>query len=318
MGLSDERSTPLAEHLKQLQESVRMACEQFRKNATLQIDTKALLGPLIEAQERTRESLRKAVQAQRLQATRFIEPFRVPEAFAVDLSRLVQPAFDLRAQFEEALKPAISAAIETFKVLPELTREALLVLGKHGWFIDIEIPFSSIWALENALKEGRIEDAEEALVKYYRERCPEIAESLKKAYPHRAAIIGAAFDAHARAEYVLSIPVFLAQADGICQELIKIQLYKKERNGRPATSVYVEAIAIDTFEAALLSPLTQPLPISASAHQRADDFSELNRHQILHGESTDYGTEVNSLKAISLLSYVGHILQPSNDSKEEP
>ena len=34
----------------------------------------------------------------------------------------------------------------------------------------------------------------------------------------------------------------------------------------------------------------------------------LNRHEVLHGESVDYGTEINSLKAISLLYYIASVL----------
>ena len=38
--------------------------------------------------------------------------------------------------------------------------------------------------------------------------------------------------------------------------------------------------------------------------ERGDPFVGLNRHQVLHGESVDYDTEQNSLKAISLLTYL--------------
>ncbi len=34
-------------------------------------------------------------------------------------------------------------------------------------------------------------------------------------------------------------------------------------------------------------------------------FNALNRHQVLHGEVSNYGTELNSLKAFSLLAFVG-------------
>ena len=70
----------------------------------------------------------------------------------------------------------------------------------------------------------------------------------------------------------------------------------------------MEQIASDTYRAALLSPLAQTLPIGASKHERPEDFTELNRHVVLHGESLDYGTKINSLKAISLINYVAHVL----------
>jgi hypothetical protein len=49
---------------------------------------------------------------------------------------------------------------------------------------------------------------------------------------------------------------------------------------------------------------------SAEARQTAaqasgEFFTALNRHQVMHGESSDYGTEINSLKAFSFLVFVG-------------
>ena len=58
----------------------------------------------------------------------------------------------------------------------------------------------------------------------------------------------------------------------------------------------------------LLSPLTETLPINASEYERQEDFEGLNRHIIMHGESLDYGTEVNGLKAISLINYISQVL----------
>jgi hypothetical protein len=61
--------------------------------------------------------------------------------------------------------------------------------------------------------------------------------------------------------------------------------------------------------AALLSPLAQTLPIGASERQRNEEFIGLNRHMVLHGESLNYGNKINSLKAISLINYVAHVLK---------
>lgn len=54
-------------------------------------------------------------------------------------------------------------------------------------------------------------------MEYFRGRAVEITSTLKTAFPPRAKIIESAFAAHARGEYELCIPVFFAQADGICQ-----------------------------------------------------------------------------------------------------
>jgi hypothetical protein len=42
-----------------------------------------------------------------------------------------------------------------------------------------------------------------------------------------------------------------------------------------------------------------------AAQASGESFTALNRHQVIHGECWDYGTEINSLKAFSFLAFVG-------------
>lgn len=215
------------------------------------------------------------------------------------------------------ISPALENFIESFRELPEQTQTALLTLGNHGWFFDLEMPMSSLWALEAALNEGNIAEAEAALADYYRENLDIIENRLCSKFPHRAKIIKAAFSAHRRGEYELSIPIFLAQTDGICYEVINHYYFIRVRGERkPSTAIYVDSVASNAFRQALLAPLSQPLPISASQKERGDTFNELNRHQVMHGESLDYGTDINSLKSISLITYVSHVLKLDNADVE--
>ena len=233
------------------------------------------------------------------------------------LANSFDPILAFQKNIEKIVGPAFKAFVKSWEVLPERTRNVLLLLGQHGWFLDLwGMPLSGLWELERAFDTGDINKAEQALIEYYKERLSEIAEELNTDYPDRTPILSAAFNAHNRGEYELSVPVFLAQADGICQELIGIQLYKKQNN-KPATASYVETIATDTFRSALLHPLACVLPISESERGRGADFDQLNRHQVLHGESVDYGTEVNSLKAISLLNYVAKILKHNEKDAQQ-
>ncbi len=80
-------------------------------------------------------------------------------------------------------------------------------------------------------------------------------------------------------------------------------------------AIYVKQVApAGTLEAAFLSPFAETLPISASEDERDDRFSGLNRHMILHGESLDYGTRINSLKAISYINYVTQVLKMDDEN----
>ena len=232
-------------------------------------------------------------------------------------SNIINLERKFRSQLETLISPAFTTFIESSKKLPEKTRNALLVLGEHGWYLDLEMPLTGLWNLEQEFKRGNVERVELALVKYFKGRAAGISKTLITGYPRRAKIISAAFKAHERGEYELSIPALLAQADGICQELIGAQLFKK-RDNRPITALYIDDFAMDTFSSALLHPLSQLLPISYSADQRGEDFDVLNRHQVLHGESVNYGTEVNFLKTISLINYITQVLKKDRQDTVAP
>lgn len=292
---------PFAEMQQQLQKSLNPPYLKMQKQMQ-----KSLL-PILEAQKKLQESLRPLVAAS-MQMTKLADRVGIPKVLTVDMSQFIQPAIEFRRQLEGLISPAFIKFVEFFKTLPERMRNALLILGMHGWFLDLEMSIPGIFELEQALEDGNVEDAEQALIEHYRKRLIDIEENIKTYYPRRARVLSSAFKAHRRGEYELSIPVLLAQTDGICQELINIQLFSK-KDKKPATADYVESIAADVYRKVLLFPLIHSLPISASANERGTNFTDLNRHQVLHGESVDYGTEINSLKAISLLNYIAHTLK---------
>ncbi len=195
----------------------------------------------------------------------------------------------------------------TVEKLPAKLRESLLPFAMEGWFIDPEFEIPTIFELHRQLTQDGIDEVNSRFSHYYRENLVRIMETLILLYPDRAKIISSAFRAHERAEYELSIPILLSQSDGICQELVKMELYKK-KNRKPLIAVYFNSLPENSFFAAFFDPLSHCLPLSASASERLENFSSLNRHQILHGESTLYCTEINSLKSVSLIAYIGLLL----------
>jgi hypothetical protein len=106
----------------------------------------------------------------------------------------------------------------------------------------------------------------------------------------------------------LSVPVFIAQADGLASEITgKSPL---EAAGKAFRVQYEN----DQELLDLLDPFfdlhTSEFMMSAKARQEGERasghaFTALNRHQGLHGERSDYGTELNSLKAFSFLVFAG-------------
>lgn len=272
------------------------------------------LRPILNIQEEMFRNMKPIIEAQQQIAA---QNQSVITELTKSAHNMLKPLEDFRINLENLISPAFVEFTKNLAALPERTRKSLMVLAKHGWFFDPEMPIVGIREIENILENGDTESANSELMEYFSERLSEIEEDIKKKFPTRANILECAFNAHRRKEYALSIPVFLIQADGICYDLINKQLYSKKGKA-PVIAEYAETITTDVFRSALLYPLTQPLPISAYAKERAEDFSDLNRHQVIHGESTDYDTEINSLKAISLLNYVSYVLsQGSSDTDED-
>jgi len=304
----------LPEYLEQLYRSTQLFQRQLAPLTEMHEQMREALRPTIEFNEQITKALQPVAEMQR-RVAELTSITRLPDSLYAGLTAAAEGAFEFRRQLEAFATPAFTNLAEHFRKLPERTRNALLVLGNHGWYLDLEMPLPALWELERDLTDGNVDEAETSLQEYFRERADGIATALKVAFPRRERVLGAAFAAHARGEFELSIPVFLAQADGICLELIGVQLFTK-RDKKPAPAAYVESIALDTFRSAMMHPLANPLPISFSAQERGADFDDLNRHQVLHGESVDYGIEVNSLKAISLLNYVFQVLSKDDQSEK--
>lgn len=269
------------------------------------------MSPALEVQEALRQSMQPIIEAQN-SLEKALEPILAQQESWKKLAESVQMLAVQATDFQESIQQLVTLSFEplqkTFRELPPRTREALLLLGEQGWYFDLEMPIQGLWQLTDALLEGNVTEAEEALVEYFESRLSEIEQSITARFPHREHLVRAAFNAHRRQEYALAIPVLLAQTDGICKEVSNQYLFMKQ-NKRPRTAIYVEQIAADSFTAALLSPLAQTLPISASESGRPEGANALNRHAVLHGESLNYGSKINSLKAISLINYVAHVLE---------
>jgi hypothetical protein len=94
---------------------------------------------------------------------------------------------------------------------------------------------------------------------------------------------------------------------------------EKVKNGALEVAAKIRAKSEDEFTSAATAALFEKLPLVAGKEDRADvlkrsgktEWLELNRHLVLHGESVDYGTQMNSLKAISLLSFIAGFVKPS-------
>lgn len=239
---------------------------------------------------------------------------------AFDISAINDCCRQLQQKMVQFNWAKVDSFLKTYEQLPAQTRTTLISLAKRGWFIyNSELGLADIVKFNSKIAAGDIDEIESYVFEYYDTRTIDIEASILKKYKQRAHVIGAAFRAHRSGEYALSIPIFLIQADGICSEMIGCSPFtnsKEKCKRRPESAKFVEDRIKNEFMAALLAPLTEPLPISASRKQRLETSDSLNRHAILHGESVEYANKQNSLKAISLLYYLSDVLHEIEEDEE--
>lgn len=194
------------------------------------------------------------------------------------------------------------------KILDQLDvreRGALVLLGKRGWYLDSEFTYLHLNNIAEAIREDRINEVDETLCDYYESRLSEIESALLSRHPHRERFLRDAILAHREGKYTLSVPVFLTQADGICNELVGCGLYSRQKGrGLKRLTDCFSSESMAPTRASIVHVLWQPLPISAGKEQRANEPDLLYRHAVLHGEDLTYDTRIQSCRAISLLNCV--------------
>ena len=282
-----------AEHQRDLNKISKLFAEHQRQLAEHQRDLNKILKLFVEQQRQFAEQQRQAIESFN----------KIQERNRKALQRLGEEDWFLRPVDE----------------IPKRIRKALQRLGEEGWFLDPEMPAILIQKIE-LLFDEHPDEIVEWLSDFFRTRLDVIERTLTDSYPHRGHLFQQAFEAHREGKYGLSIPVFLTQADGIFGERTseRQNLFISRQRER-ACSEYVSQTS-DNYIVIYLHPLSVLLPLWMNQYERAeggDSFVGLNRHQVLHGESVDYGTEQNSLKAISLLNYLHWIFSKTDDVVRE-
>jgi hypothetical protein len=180
---------------------------------------------------------------------------------------------------------------------------AALALARKGWFIELDVPPSVVvtWA---GLGDEEGDVSIPSIDAYFQARRPDIERELVAAFPARERFFRAGFRAHDAGEYESSVVLFLVQADGICQDAFGAELYRI-KGGASAMQTKLKHKTVDFVWDAAVAPLYAALPLALHEKPGRGKF---NRHLILHGRSLDYPTRENSLRAISLLSYLRNMV----------
>ncbi|MCQ4320458.1 hypothetical protein [Stutzerimonas stutzeri] len=244
------------------------------------------------------------------------------QAFAKEFERKWQGAMRQAWPVLETLSKIDWKAVQAkLEKLPLRSKNAMHLAAEQGWFFGWNGSLQDVLELVDGVEGREACDLDEFLAQYHRDNLEEFSTALMSCYPHRLEAISAALEAHklaSRSGYLLSIPVLLSQADGILSEVTETEsaLQKAGRNeDQTRAAKWLKARFSKSPQSLdLVHPLLNlhANDLFKSAKQRqavstasGSAFTALNRHQVMHGEISDYGTELNSLKAFSFLFFVG-------------
>ncbi|MFN1265944.1 hypothetical protein [Pseudomonas lundensis] len=232
-----------------------------------------------------------------------------------------QIASEIRGDWKEYL--------EKLDALPAQSKLAMTVAADKGWFFGWSTSLEDLMPLIERITSLPNDEIDQCMVDYYRDNFQDFVDRLLANNPSRSTAIGAAARAHTEFGadgFFLSTPVFIAQADGWLSEILGVESplgMKRDVKGEPkvrsttAGHLLKQRFESDQESLDLLHPVftlheSDFLKGSTARSQSSSSgaaFTALNRHQVMHGECSDYGTEVNSLKAFSFLVFVGLHLQ---------
>jgi len=204
----------------------------------------------------------------------------------------------LTAKFGEFQQQFYSVFVQHQRELPHL----LTLMLTHSWYPDFNIPIADSRALEARAIAGDFPAVQGYLVEYFRSNAADIEKRISDLHPARSTVILEAFAAYRNGHYILAIPVFLAQADGISEDLLSKHFFIPSKS-IPEAKKLLQDGKITDYGRLLLDPLVQSGTVRDHTHTLLSKTDYLNRHAIMHGIDLNYGTEINALKCISLLAY---------------
>jgi hypothetical protein len=238
---------------------------------------------------------------------------QMPERIASLLEPLKQLADAIDRRFEDLGREIV----ETFRPLVEMVeedqpqrRETLAYLADRAWYPSLSMPVFAR-TLHELVRLRRTASVDQYMAAFAEAHLHSLIRQTITAFPDRAPFLRDARWAHDRRRYRLSVPVLLAQADGICKDAIGVGLYKRGKRGRLETDAFIADLATGDLTTLVLTELV-PLQRGSSLHRptgRGEPRLQgiLSRHGVLHGLDLNYGTRLNSLRAFMAVAYVSEL-----------
>jgi hypothetical protein len=244
-----------------------------------------------------------------------MRPFNDVQKTLENIQKIYAPLRLLENPFQKQI--AVFQQIgEKLKQYAENTPKYLLRIAQHGWFLDMDSELSFPSQIITEIESGNIEEVDRLLIEYYSENLEEIFKTLESRHEKRSHIIRELKTNLDDGQYYAFIPQVFSQVDGICFDFTKKKFFIKNRQTYlPEVTQELEK-ATGSFAELYLSPLKSQTPIISREEDLARFPCRLNRHEIMHGINTTYGSRINCLKVLSLLKYVSDLLVLMDENSE--
>ena len=191
-------------------------------------------------------------------------------------------------------------------------REHWSNVAQYGWFPNWETSIN----LTTALSKGH-SALDTFMIQHIEESWDILTRKILELCPDRSHILNVAFSLHKERNYIASIPLLMAQADGVSAQHLGAFLFSEHDRRRKSINHIAEDSG-DILLTALLNVLGVNTQFGAGIRTASNNKKQLapNRNGVLHGarEHLDYGTKINSFKTFSLLAFVVMVLTDRDTS----
>jgi hypothetical protein len=248
-----------------------------------------------------------------------IDAFQRDAAAMAQLVKLAQGAVRAAATAAMAIQrwwDANGAQVADFLValsrMPTVHRDTVVAYGaicvRLAWPPTMQIPWPHLVAVVEADRSGAGDANTEAVIREVWAACFDDTEVARiaerwwrwKVVEARRGLLEQALAAHFEGRYALSVPVLLAQIEGVLADAFA---HRGRLNGfgvKGANTPYLRLLAAgaDPFLGTVATTLLHAEGVTFARFERGEPWHGLNRHAVLHGADLDYATRERSLQAI--------------------
>lgn len=188
----------------------------------------------------------------------------------------------------------------------EHENKLFIKLSQYGWYISMHMTLEYVDLLLLHLEYEDVKSLDKCLMQYFKKKIHASQDTLINKFPNAENVIKEAIMAHKKKMYYASTILFLSLADGYLDGYT----FKTKKDKAKVNEILSEGKGITSHLKLVVGK------VSAIDSDNGGYHSSLNRHEVMHGLKFDYGSEVNSLKAFSILNLLAECYTPKSIKEE--